>query len=425
VKIWRWITNKDNQSTVLVLCAVAGLLGAGAWNVFTHIWPPEESPKEPPISIDSVSGGIVNFAPGNTFNQYNGIPLDDYRALAEELGVTKEALKSFFEILQHKNVPKEELGDYLRKIAKQYKELESKLKNYTSDDPVIVKLKQGAATALRDGDFAKAEQLLNQASERDIQQAKEFKEIADSRLASAASALAEIAELKDTQLAYAEAASYFRKAANLAPPNNQEIIATYLNNEGMALYSAGEYAQAQDSFEQAWKIFETALGADHPSTLTSMNNLARTLSDMGDHAGAKVLEEQVLEQRKEILGADHPDTLTSMNNLASTLSDMGDHAGAKTLHEQVLEKRKEILGAEHPSTLISMNNLASTLWAMGDNAGAKVLHEQVLEKCCTLLGARHPDTTISAWNLYCSGQPFPDSTLGVSSATAGAIPPLL
>ena len=25
----------------------------------------------------------------------------------------------------------------------------------------------------------------------------------------------------------------------------------------------------------------------------------------------------------------------------------------------------------------------------------------------------------------CSGQPFPDSTLGVSSATAGAIPPLL
>jgi tetratricopeptide repeat protein len=52
------------------------------------------------------------------------------------------------------------------------------------------------------------------------------------------------------------------------------------------------------------KTFQTKLGADHPSTLTSMANLASTYRHQGRWEEAEKLEIQVMETRKTKLGAD-------------------------------------------------------------------------------------------------------------------------
>jgi tetratricopeptide (TPR) repeat protein len=146
-------------------------------------------------------------------------------------------------------------------------------------------------------------------------------------------------------------------------------------------------------------IFQTALGEEHPATLTLMNNLALTLSQQGDLPGARTLHEKTLNIRTRVQGADHSDTLNSMNNLAATLRELGDLPGARALEEKTLDIRTRVLGAEHPDTLQSMNSLAATLWQQGDLPGARALNERTLDIRIWVLGGDHPDTLTSMNNL--------------------------
>ncbi|MEK6776938.1 MAG: hypothetical protein AABY87_08670 [bacterium] len=62
-----------------------------------------------------------------------------------ELGMTRTALTSFFNILEQKNVPPEELDSTLREIAKRDNELKEQLRLFSSDDTEVTSLKHQAA----------------------------------------------------------------------------------------------------------------------------------------------------------------------------------------------------------------------------------------------------------------------------------------
>ena len=178
-----------------------------------------------------------------------GISEDRFQKLAEELGVTKTALNSFFKIIEQRAVPPEDLDSTLRTIAERYKALDEKLKTFTSDDPIVQALKEQARQALEAGKFDRAEQLLNKASEKDFQAIQQIqrsteeletiieknKVVIRKRKLSAAASKAENGDLKYTQLAYGEAAAYYQQAAELVPTNEQSILADYLNGEGVRL----------------------------------------------------------------------------------------------------------------------------------------------------------------------------------------------
>ena len=121
------------------------------------------------ITATASEGGtaVINTGNGQVYiTNLHGISAEQFQLLAEELGVTRSALKNFFHILEQEHVPSEALDSKLRQIAKTYKELQGKLEGFSSDDPSIVALKQEARQALEAGDFARVEQLLNQASDR-------------------------------------------------------------------------------------------------------------------------------------------------------------------------------------------------------------------------------------------------------------------
>lgn len=98
------------------------------------------------------------------------------------------------------------------------------------------------------------------------------------------------------------------------------------------------------------ETFNTKLGEDHPSTLTSMANLAATYRNQGRLEEAEQLEVQVMETFKTKLGEDHPSTLASIANLAFTLESTGRRSVALDLLRICVTKQQRIIGPAHPYT---------------------------------------------------------------------------
>jgi hypothetical protein len=91
--------------------------------------------------------------------------------------------------------------------------------------------------------------------------------------------------------------------------------------------------------------------------MTSMANLAATYMNQGRWKEAEELGVQVMETRKTALGEEHPDTLTSMNNLAFTLRGQDRTDEAILLLETFLALATQVFGREHPNVLSSSATL--------------------------------------------------------------------
>ena len=172
-----------------------------------------------PVVTGPVAGDVI----GQQTNHYNGVPFDEHERIRDELGVTDEALASFFAIVERERVPRHELEPTLKDIARRYKELLARLETPGSADPEVQRLKEQARDALRAGDFDRAEELLNQAKARDLSAIERMEADLDARKLSAAEAAAANGALMMTQIRYAEAARYYAEGVGLTPekmPNN-------------------------------------------------------------------------------------------------------------------------------------------------------------------------------------------------------------
>jgi tetratricopeptide (TPR) repeat protein len=262
-----------------------------------------------------------------------GISEERHERLAKEFGVTRSALTSFFNILEQQQVPPEDLDHTLRQIAMSYKDLHAKLQRFNPDDPVVMALKQQAHDALEAGEFTRAEALFNEASAKDLEAVQQLQGVAATRLRSAAATRAANGDLKRTQLAYAEAAVYYRQAVDLlesVPTANLEL-AEYLHAWGLVSYKAGEYPAAEPLFQRALAIREHTLGPSHPDVAQSLNNLALLYQAQGRYAEAEPLCQQDLAISEKALGPEHPDVATSLNNLAALYQTQGRYGMAEPL----------------------------------------------------------------------------------------------
>jgi tetratricopeptide (TPR) repeat protein len=279
----------------------------------------------------------------------HGISPEDYRRLAGELEVTESALKSFFKILEQQQVPREDLDSKLRDIAKQYKTLQGQLQAFTSDDPAMIARAREARKALEAGDFARAEKLLKELVEKDLERVQEFQEMTTKRQLSAAACNAALGRLMETQLQYAEAATYYRQAVELVgsiPKGAEAILATYLNDWAGVSWRAGDYANAEPHLQRALAIREQALGPTHPDVATSLHNLAVLYRAQGQCAKAEPLYQRALAIREQALGPAHPDVATSLHNLAALYQVQGQYAKAELFLSE-LEIRAKAIRAQN------------------------------------------------------------------------------
>jgi eukaryotic-like serine/threonine-protein kinase len=168
---------------------------------------------------------------------------------------------------------------------------------------------------------------------------------------------------------------------------------------GTTYYYLGELSLAIQQYERATELRRTALGPDHPDTLTSRTNLANAELDAGRAEEAARMDEETLQLQMARLGPEHTDTLTTRNNLANDYYALDRMADSARMHEETLRLYTAKLGPDDPLTLISRNNLAAVYRAAGQLAEAARMHEETLRLRTARFGPEHPETLRSRDNL--------------------------
>jgi tetratricopeptide (TPR) repeat protein len=189
--------------------------------------------------------------------------------------------------------------------------------------------------------------------------------------------------------AYAEQALRVYEAA-LGP--NHPMVAVAVGNLGSVLRDQGDLIGARALFERSLRIREAALGPDHPLVVIAVNNLGNVLRDQGDLIEARALFERSLRIREAALGPNHLMVAVAVGNLGKVLRDQRDLIGARDLLERALRICEAARGPNHPMAAVSAANLAHVLWDQGDLIGARTLLKRALQIDEAALGPDHPDT---------------------------------
>ncbi len=100
-------------------------------------------------------------------------------------------------------------------------------------------------------------------------------------------------------------------------------MAANLNNLAELYQEQGQYAKAEPLYQRSLKIWEKALGPDHPHVAVSLNNLATLYYNQEQYAKAEPLYQRALKIWEKALGPDHPDVANALEGYADLLNKMG------------------------------------------------------------------------------------------------------
>lgn len=160
------------------------------------------------------------------------------------------------------------------------------------------------------------------------------------------------------------------------PQDARYALSVY--NLASLLERSGAADAALPRFEEALRITERDLGANHPQVATVLGGYGEHFRTSGDGARALALFERAL----AILEATpHPDTLALtmiMNSMAITHWENYEYITALRLYDRVLSLREARYGPEHPRVLGILNNKANLLGDLGDTAAALETYERIL-----------------------------------------------
>ncbi|MGX9726180.1 MAG: tetratricopeptide repeat protein [Candidatus Electronema sp. VV] len=297
----------------------------------------------------SVSGhGCIFSGTGNVSVSY-GISPALFAEYAGKLAVTDSALVSFFKILEEQQVPHSDLDSKLREIAGQYKELLARV----GDD-------QAAKQAIEAGDYAKAEELLEEAAKQ--------------HSISAAETYAELARLQSIQLRYAKAAAYWQKAAALLPEDEKKDRAEYLGEAGYNLHRIAKHKEALPLWEQSLSLYREI--SDKAGEGAMLNDISQIYKARGDYSTALKYLEQSLAISQEI--GDKKVEGATLNNISQIYHARGDYATALEYLEQSLAIMQEIGDKAGEGATLNNINIAEIHRASGDYDKALPLYEQNL-----------------------------------------------
>jgi tetratricopeptide (TPR) repeat protein len=331
--------------------------------------------EAPSGSCNVASGGIGSG--GNTVTCNFGMPPEQLKAtieaavngrlidrivdISKTLGVTEDAAKSLLKIVgEDSNIPEDKLAEALSKAAEDYKRLQVQIAALNPENPTAKALVQQAKPEIDAGHFARAHELLHQASQAQIaaaQEARKLKEQAqaadDAQMFGAASSTAAEGDVALTERHYVDAAELFAQAASYIPSGHPSDEGQYLLRQAGALYQQGDERGDNAALRKSIEISRRAL-ADCPRERVPLawagaqNNLGNALERLGEREGGTVrLEEAVAahhaaleEWTRERVPLDW--AMTQMN-LGNALERLGEReSGTARLEESVVAYRSAL-----------------------------------------------------------------------------------
>jgi tetratricopeptide (TPR) repeat protein len=188
---------------------------------------------------------------------------------------------------------------------------------------------------------------------------------------------------------YRDSAAAYQKAADRRPDD-----AVVLNDLGLSLSEAGDYAAAKPVLEKSLAISEGVHGKDHPEVATSLSNLAGLHLATGEVAEAERLFRRAMEIDKKVLGENNLKVARDKSNLGLVLIEKGDYTGDYAEAEGLLRDAiaiDEKSGVLHPELAMHMANLAALLQRKKDYTAAEGFYRSALDAEGKTLGLEHPD----------------------------------
>ncbi|MCA9692214.1 MAG: tetratricopeptide repeat protein, partial [Myxococcales bacterium] len=191
------------------------------------------------------------------------------------------------------------------------------------------------------------------------------------------------------------AAALFERSLGADDPE----VGAQRNALGNLAFARGRNAEARDHYQRALEIKEAALGPDHPGVAGALNNLANAQLELGELAQARALHERALAIFRAQLGERHRLTAHPLTSLAEIAVREQRFADAVTLASRALELREEPDAAKPEERAATRFTLARALWGEGEDPAralalareAAALLEDVPE------GARAQQSTVRAW----------------------------
>ena len=201
---------------------------------------------------------------------------------------------------------------------------------------------------------------------------------------------------------YGEAEAYYQRALTIREavlPENHLSIATSYNNLAAVYYDQGRYGESVAYYQRALAIDEAVLPESHPDIATSYHNLALLYQAQGRYGEAEAYYQRALALYEAVLPAEHPYIATSYDNLALLYQAQGRYGEAEAHYQYGLAIREAVLPAEHAHITTSYNNLAGLYRAQGRYEEAEIYYQRALAIRKAVLPAEHPHIAISYNNL--------------------------
>jgi tetratricopeptide (TPR) repeat protein/predicted Ser/Thr protein kinase len=175
--------------------------------------------------------------------------------------------------------------------------------------------------------------------------------------------------------------------------------AELLNDEGIALITAGRYPEAEERLKQALALREEQLGATHFQVGRTLNNLATAIENQGRFDEARAHYERALELARESMGPDHPDVGVRLTNLGELLARMGELETARRYQEQARSVFASSVGEQHHYYASATNNLAMVDVQEGKLEDAMKLMIEAKSIWANQLGPDHPEIALTELNI--------------------------
>jgi len=233
-------------------------------------------------------------------------------------------------------------------------------------------LESQAEQAFSQGDFAKAEMLLQKAAQK--RQAEKGGEAALGRVLNKQAAL----YLAMGQLDKAEAPGQQSLSVREKLGKDSPEVAETLGTLAAVYQQESNFAKAETSLMRALKLREKALGEDHICVAQTVNQLAGLYKEMAAYTKAEPLYQRSLTIRQSKLGEGSLDVAESQSDLGGLYLAMGNYAAAEPFYQKALEVRQAKLGAEHPDVAETLNELGNLYRRRGTYPLAEARYRQAL-----------------------------------------------
>jgi CHAT domain-containing protein len=236
------------------------------------------------------------------------------------------------------------------------------------------KLEAQAEQAFGQGDYAKADTLLQKAVAK--RQSEKGGEVAYGRVLNRQAAL----YLATSDFDKAEPpAQHSLEVREKAGGKDSPEVAETLSTLGAIYQQKSDFGKSEAALQRALKIREKALKEDHICVAQTVNQLANLYKEMAAFSKAEPLYQRALTIRQGKLGADSLEVAQTDNDLGDLYLAMGDYAAVEPFYQKALDIRQAKLGPDHPDVAETLNELGTLYRRRGTYPLAEARYRQALD----------------------------------------------